>query len=83
MRGTLIALVRFYQLSISPLFPASCRFTPTCSQFMIEAIRIYGPFHGFWMGLKRLSKCHPWGSSGYDPVPHLPNKTNENCCEKP
>lgn len=65
----LIGLVRFYQGAISPLLPATCRYTPTCSQYMIEALREYGPVRGFWMGLKRLGRCHPWGGSGYDPVP--------------
>lgn len=65
----LILPIRFYQLSISPLFPPSCRFTPTCSQYAIEAIRRHGPFKGLWLALRRLSRCHPWGGSGYDPVP--------------
>ncbi len=65
----LILPIRFYQLSISPLFPPSCRFIPTCSQYAIEAIRRHGPFKGLWLALRRLSRCHPWGGSGYDPVP--------------
>ena len=65
----LILPIRFYQLSISPLFPPSCRFTPTCSPYAIEAIRRHGPFKGLWLALRRLSRCHPWGGSGYDPVP--------------
>ncbi|HCK22104.1 MAG TPA: membrane protein insertion efficiency factor YidD [Bacteroidetes bacterium] len=65
----LILLVRFYQYSISPLFPGGCRYTPTCSQYMVEAIRKYGPLKGTWLGLKRLSTCHPWGGHGHDPVP--------------
>ena len=65
----LILPIRFYQLSISPLFPPSCRFTPTCSQYAIEAIRRHGPFKGLWLALRRLSRCHPWGGSGYAPVP--------------
>lgn len=62
-------LVRFYQVCISPLFPASCRYTPTCSQYAIEALKKYGPFKGGWLTVKRLLRCHPWGGSGYDPVP--------------
>lgn len=62
-------LVRFYQLCISPLFPPSCRFTPTCSEYALQALRKYGPFKGSWLTLKRLLRCHPWGGSGYDPVP--------------
>lgn len=65
----LIAVVKFYQLCISPFTPPSCRFTPTCSQYAVEALRKYGPFKGGWLTLKRLARCHPWGGSGYDPVP--------------
>lgn len=65
----LIALVRFYQYSISPLFPPSCRYTPTCSQYAIEAIRKHGPLKGTWLAIKRILRCNPWGGSGYDPVP--------------
>ena len=65
----LIVLVRFYQLCISPFTPPSCRFTPTCSQYAIEAIRKHGPFKGLYLAIRRLLRCHPWGGSGYDPVP--------------
>ncbi|MBR7183310.1 MAG: membrane protein insertion efficiency factor YidD [Alistipes sp.] len=65
----LIALVRFYQLCISPLTPASCRFTPTCSQYALEALKKYGAIKGGYLTLKRIARCHPWGGSGYDPVP--------------
>lgn len=65
----LIGLVRFYQLCISPLTPPACRFTPTCSQYALEALRKYGPLKGGWLTLRRLARCHPWGGSGYDPVP--------------
>ncbi|MDZ7608009.1 MAG: membrane protein insertion efficiency factor YidD [Cyclobacteriaceae bacterium] len=65
----LIGLVKFYQGSISPLLPSSCRYTPSCSQYMIDALRIHGPFKGLSMGLKRISRCQPWGGSGWDPVP--------------
>lgn len=65
----LLVAVRFYQLCISPLTPPSCRFTPTCSQYALEALRKYGPFKGGWLALRRLARCHPWGGSGYDPVP--------------
>jgi len=61
--------VLFYQYSISPLFPPSCRFKPTCSEYMKDAIHKHGVFRGFWLGLIRFSKCHPWGGSGFDPVP--------------
>ena len=65
----LVGLVRFYQICISPLKPPSCRFTPTCSQYALEALRKYGPFKGSWLALRRILRCHPWGGSGYDPVP--------------
>jgi putative membrane protein insertion efficiency factor len=65
----LLALVKFYQYCISPLTPPSCRYTPTCSQYAVEALKKYGPIKGSWLTLKRLSRCHPWGGSGYDPVP--------------
>jgi uncharacterized protein len=64
-----ILLIRFYQLSISPILPASCRYTPTCSQYGVEAINKYGPFKGGYLTLKRFLSCGPWGGSGYDPVP--------------
>ncbi|WP_310555487.1 membrane protein insertion efficiency factor YidD [Flavobacterium sp.] len=62
-------LVRFYQIIISPLLPATCRFTPTCSHYMIEALKKHGLFYGSYLGIKRIFSCHPWGKSGYDPVP--------------
>lgn len=65
----LILPIRFYQLCISPLFPPACRYTPTCSQYAIEAIRKHGPVRGLWLAIRRIARCHPWGGSGYDPVP--------------
>lgn len=65
----LLALVKFYQSCISPYTPPACRFTPTCSQYAVEALKKYGPLKGGWLTLKRLARCHPWGGSGYDPVP--------------
>jgi uncharacterized protein len=65
----LILLVRFYQAAISPWLGPSCRHQPTCSYYMVDAIREWGAIKGSWLGLKRLAKCHPWGTSGYDPVP--------------
>ena len=64
-----IAFVRFYQLAIRPILPNSCRYTPSCSQYAIEAINKYGALKGSWLGLKRILRCHPWGGHGYDPVP--------------
>ena len=69
MAFILILPIKIYQIVISQLFPGSCRFDPTCSNYFIEALKIWGPFKGFWLGIKRISKCHPWGSFGYDPVP--------------
>lgn len=65
----LVLLVRFYQVCISPFTPSSCRFTPTCSQYALEALRKHGLFKGSWLALRRILRCHPWGGSGYDPVP--------------
>jgi len=64
-----ILLIRFYQEAISPYLPPSCRYSPTCSAYGVEAIKKHGPFKGGWLTLKRVSSCHPWGGSGYDPVP--------------
>ncbi|KAA3662217.1 MAG: membrane protein insertion efficiency factor YidD [Calditrichaeota bacterium] len=74
----LIFIVRVYQYGISPLLPPRCRYTPTCSEYTIEVIRLHGPIRGGWLGIKRISRCHPWGSSGYDPVPLPDNKKGEN-----
>ena len=70
MKFILISLIRFYQRFISPLTPPACRFTPTCSQYTLEAIQKYGALKGTWLGIKRICRCHPWGGSGYDPVPY-------------
>ena len=69
LSNILTALVRFYRKFISPITPASCRYHPTCSAYMLEAIQLYGPFKGTWLGIKRIARCHPWGGSGNDPVP--------------
>jgi len=64
-----VLLVKFYQIIISPLMPATCRFTPTCSHYTLEALQKHGLFYGGYLGAKRILSCHPWGRSGYDPVP--------------
>lgn len=64
-----VLLILFYRRCISPFTPASCRFTPTCSQYALEAFRKYGPLKGLYLTVRRLARCHPWGGSGYDPVP--------------
>ena len=65
----MIGVIRFYQYAISPYLPPSCRYTPTCSAYGVEALKKHGPFKGGWLTLKRISSCHPWGGSGFDPVP--------------
>lgn len=65
----LIQPIRFYQRFISPLTPPTCRFTPTCSNYAIQAIRKHGPFKGVALAVWRILRCNPWGGSGYDPVP--------------
>lgn len=72
----LILPVRLYQYLISPLLPPSCRYTPSCSHYMIEAIREWGPFRGLWMGIRRILSCHPWGGHGHDPVPRNPRRAH-------
>jgi putative membrane protein insertion efficiency factor len=69
MGWLLILPIRFYQKCISPLTPPTCRFTPTCSNYAIEAIRKHGPFKGLALAVWRILRCNPWGGSGYDPVP--------------
>ncbi|HEY9082050.1 MAG TPA: membrane protein insertion efficiency factor YidD [Vicingaceae bacterium] len=64
-----VLLIRVYQLSISPFLGVNCRYSPTCSQYSLEAIEKYGPFKGTWLAIKRISSCHPWGGHGHDPVP--------------
>jgi putative membrane protein insertion efficiency factor len=67
---TLLLLpVYFYKYCISPLTPPACRFTPTCSEYAVQALKKHGPLKGLWLAVKRISRCHPWGGSGYDPVP--------------
>ena len=69
MKHVLIFLVKFYRKWISPMHRPCCRYIPTCSQYALEALRKHGPLKGSWLTLRRLSRCHPWGGSGYDPVP--------------
>lgn len=75
---TLILPIRFYQACISPMFPASCRYVPSCSQYAIEAIKIHGALKGGLLAAKRIGRCHPWGGSGYDPVPETVGKETKN-----
>ncbi len=64
-----IALIRLYQIIISPWLPGRCRFSPTCSQYGIEALKKYGPLKGLWLTVVRVVRCNPWGGHGHDPVP--------------
>ncbi len=70
-------IVRFYQIAISPYTPSSCRFSPTCSHYAVEALQKHGLFSGGYLALKRILSCHPWGRSGYDPVPEKKPKTTK------
>jgi putative membrane protein insertion efficiency factor len=66
-------LVRLYQLVLSPVLPPSCRYLPSCSDYAIEALASHGTLTGLWLALRRIAGCHPWGGSGYDPVPPVPS----------
>lgn len=65
----LLIPVYFHKYCISPLTPASCRYVPTCSEYAVQALKKYGPFKGLYLAVKRILRCHPWGGSGYDPLP--------------
>lgn len=69
LAAIMIGLIKLYQWTLSPLIGRACRYTPTCSNYGLEAIRKYGPFKGGWLTIKRIISCNPWGGSGYDPVP--------------
>lgn len=69
MKPILLALIRAYRLALSPWWGRQCRFTPTCSEFAIEAIERHGALRGSWLAMRRISRCHPWHAGGFDPVP--------------
>lgn len=75
MKWILLSLIRFYKKFISPLLPPSCIYTPTCSEYMYEAIQIHGVFRGTWMGTRRILRCNPFSKGGYDPVPEKEKHT--------
>ncbi len=68
-RRVVIGLIRLYQAGIAPLLPAACRYTPTCSEYAVTAIRRFGAARGSWLAVRRIFRCHPFGGRGYDPVP--------------
>lgn len=72
IRKLFILPIRLYQVTLSPLLGANCRYVPSCSQYMIDAIEEWGPVKGIWLGMRRISRCHPWGGHGHDPVPKRP-----------
>lgn len=74
MKYLLIGIVRLYQLIISPWMAPSCRYSPTCSHYALEALKKHGALKGLWLSVKRISRCHPWGGEGYDPVPEAESK---------
>ena len=80
MKWLVIKFVRLYQLIMSPFIGQHCRFYPTCSHYMIQAIEIHGVFKGLWLGLRRLGRCHPWHEGGMDPVPDSP-EAKACCCD--
>ena len=67
-------MIRFYQVALSPWLGKNCRYQPTCSQYMLEALKVHGVYKGVFLGIKRILSCHPWGGSGYDPVPYKEEK---------
>lgn len=78
LRRALIAPIRLYQWTLSPLLGVNCRYAPSCSEYAVEAIATHGALKGAWLALRRLARCHPWGGSGYDPVPSHHSVT-ESC----
>ena len=78
MSGILVHILRGYQLIVSPLLPPACRFTPTCSEYAVQALQQYGVFKGGWLAVCRIGRCHPWNPGGFDPVPALASSGAKN-----
>ena len=74
LRRIIVGVIRVYQMAVSPWTPATCRFTPTCSAYAIQAIGTHGAARGGWLAVKRVGRCHPWGGFGLDPVPPRINR---------
>ncbi|MCC3303546.1 membrane protein insertion efficiency factor YidD [Sneathiella sp. HT1-7] len=77
----LILPIRFYRYFISPMLPTSCRYSPSCSSYAMEALLVHGPLTGGWLTLRRLARCHPFGGEGYDPVPHKHGKCHHGATD--
>lgn len=78
MRTLLVLLVRGYQVALSPLLPAACRYHPTCSHYAIEALEKHGALRGSWLAIKRIARCHPFRAGGFDPVPDPPSPPSQD-----
>ena len=74
VKHVVVGLIKFYQVFLSPLFPSSCRFHPTCSEYAKEAVQCHGPIKGLWLAARRLLRCRPFGPGGFDPVPLIERK---------
>ena len=74
-------LIWTWRLLLGPFFGPACRYLPTCSEYGLEAVKAHGPWRGGWLALRRIARCHPWGGSGYDPVPHpITHRSHDTCC---
>jgi putative membrane protein insertion efficiency factor len=78
LAAVVIGLIRLYQLAVSPWLGPRCRYVPTCSDYAIAAVRRFGPWRGGWLAARRILRCHPWGSTGYDPVPDQPKRDSHS-----